>query len=336
MIKSFGVLPSGEKAGLYTITSGKISAAVTDFGATLVQLYVPDVSGNIADVVLGYDDVNDYATQFGNLGGTIGRNANRIKNGTFSVGRKIVHLRGNDGTNSLHSGPDQLNLRIWTVEAYQNDRITLRLESPDGDQGFPGNAVIRVTYAVEETSLKLYYDALCDQDTVFNMTNHSYFNLAGHSATERAMAQTLMMPARVFTVADAESIPTGEMRCVDNTPMDFRIAKPVGRDIGADYEPLHLQGGYDHNFEAFGSPCAILSDPVSGRTMEVYTDCPGIQLYSGNYLNNSGKDGVFYHRLAGVALEPQFYPDSVNRPQWKQPFLPANTPYHSETEYRFL
>ena len=336
MKKPFGQLPSGENASLYTISSGKITAEIADFGATLVRLYVPDAAGHVADVVLGYDDVNAYATQPGHLGGTVGRNANRIKKGTFSLGNKKVQLGINNNANSLHSGPDYFDLRIWSVEAYQGDRISFRLESPDGDQGFPGNAVVRVTYAVEDTSLKLYYDAVCDQDTVFNMTNHSYFNLAGHDATQQAMEQTLMMPARTFTVADAESIPTGELRCVDGSPMDFRTAKPIGRDIGADYEPLHLQCGYDHNFEAFGSPCAILSDPVSGRTMEVYTDCPGIQLYSGNYLDNPGKDGIFYHCRAGVALETQFYPDSVNQPQWKQPFVPANTPYHSETEYRFL
>ena len=193
---------SGENASLYTISSGKITADITDFGATLVRLYVPDATGHVADVVLGYDDVNAYATQPGHLGGTVGRNANRIKKGTFSLGNKKVHLGINNNANNLHSGPDYFDLRIWSVESYQSDRISFRLESPDGDQGFPGNAVIRVTYAVEDTSLKLYYDAVCDQDTVFNMTNHSYFNLAGHDATQQAMEQTLMMPARTFTVAD--------------------------------------------------------------------------------------------------------------------------------------
>lgn len=336
MIKPFGTLPNGDKASLYTISCGDICAQITDFGATLVRLYVPDAQGNTADVVLGYDDVNEYATQSGHLGAAVGRNANRIGNARFPMGDKVIQLGVNHFKNNLHSGPDYFNLRMWQVETYESDRIVLRLDSPDGDQGFPGNAVIRASYILEGTSLKLSYDAVCDQDTVFNMTNHTYFNLAGHDKPARAMAQTLQMSAQVFTVADAESIPTGELRSVAGSAMDFRTAKPIGSDIEMDYEPLHLQSGYDHNFDASASPCAVLSDPDSGRTMEVYTDCPGIQFYSGNYLNNPGKDGVFYTKRSGVALETQYYPDSVNHPDWKQPFVKANTPYHSETEYRFV
>ena len=144
------------------------------------------------------------------------------------------------------------------------------------------------------------------------------------------------MPARVFTVSDAESIPTGEVRKVDGTPMDFRKAKPIGQDINADYEPLHLQAGFDHNFEVFTDPCAILSDPESGRTMAISTDCPGIHFYAGNYLaDDPGKDGVSYCRRGGIALETQFYPDAVNHPEWAQPITKAGTPYHSETKYKF-
>ncbi len=336
MKKPFGTLPNGDKASLYTISCGNISAQITDFGATLVRLFVPDANGCIADVVLGYDDVNEYATRSGHLGAVVGRNANRIGNACFPLGDKTVQLGVNHFKNNLHSGPNYFDLRMWQVETHESDRIVLRFESPDGDQGFPGNAVIRASYILDGTALKLHYDAICDQDTVFNMTNHTYFNLAGHDKPELAMEQTLQMSAEVFTVADAESIPTGELRSVAGTAMDFRTPKPIGRDIEMDYEPLHLQSGYDHNFDASASPCAVLCDPSSGRTMQVYTDCPGVQFYSGNYLNNPGKDGVFYSKRSGVALETQYYPDSVNHPDWKQPFVKANTPYHSETEYRFV
>ena len=167
------------------------------------------------------------------------------------------------------------------------------------------------------------------------MTNHSYFNLAGHEKGEKAMAQTLMMPARVFTVSDDQSIPTGELRSVEGSPMDFRIPKPIGRDINEDYEPLKLQHGYDHNFEVFCNPCAILTDPESGRSMSVVTDCPGVQLYTANFLNETGKDGVVYGKRHGICLETQYYPDAVNHPQWAQPFVKAGEPYHSETKFIF-
>jgi aldose 1-epimerase len=196
--------------------------------------------------------------------------------------------------------------------------------------------VIRVTYCLEEPgTLRICYDAICDRDTVFNMTNHSYFNLAGHEKTEKAMDQMLQMPARIFCPDDRWNIPTGELRDVAGTPMDFREPKPLGQHINQDYEPLLLQGGYDHNFEVWCNPCAILSDPDSGRKMAVHTDCPGLQLYSGNYLNDAGKDGVFYPKRSGVALETQFYPDSVNHPEWKQPFTRAGERYQSTTKYVF-
>lgn len=336
MKESFGTLPSGEQATLYTISCGKLTAQISDYGATLVRLYVPDRDGNLADVVLGYDDAKGYANATTYFGATVGRNANRIRNATFILGGKAVTLTPNQNTHNLHSGPDSYAFRIWQVAKHTDDSIVFSLESPDGDQGFPGNAEIRVTYTLSNpTTLTISYDAVCDKDTVFNLTNHSYFNLAGHERTERAMQQLLMLPARFFNPDDAQSIPTGELRPVDGTPFDFRLPKPIGRDLDEDYEPLHLQGGYDHNFEVFCNPCAILSDPVSGRTMAISTDCHGLQMYSGNYLKDQGKDGVYYAKRTGVALETQFYPDSVNHPEWPQPFTPANTPYHSETKYEF-
>ena len=337
MKKSFGCLATGEEAYLYTISCSGLTAAVTDFGAHLVSLLVPDAQGNLADVVLGFDDAEGYRTGNGGyLGATVGRNANRIAGASFLLDDTRIRLHANEGSNSLHSGPYGFHLRFWNVERHTENSITLRLDSAKGDQGFPGNAVIRVTYSLEaDRGLHIIYDAVADRDTVFNMTNHSYFNLAGHENVDAAIHQELTIPGRWFNPDDVANIPTGELRRVEGTPFDFREPKPISRDIGADYECLKLQGGYDHNFEVFCSPCAILRDPGSGRTMAVHTDCPGIQFYAGNFLNETGKGGVHYGKRTGIALETQFYPDAVNHPEWPQPFTRADKKYHSETVYKF-
>lgn len=336
MKESFGHLPTGEECFLYTISCGAVTACVTDCGASLVKLLVPDSRGRLDDIVLGYDSCEGYLSDDGYIGGTIGRSANRIKGSGFVLGSKTYSMTPNEGPNNLHSGPDSYNTRLWKLISHTGDAVTLELRSPDGDQGFPGNALIRVTYRLDASgALHLIYDAVSDRDTVFNLTNHSYFNLAGHRRTDRAMDQLLSLPGRFFTPADAQGIPTGEKRSVEGTPMDFRTPKPIGRDIAEDYEPLHLQGGYDHNWEVFCNPCAQLSDPESGRTMSVSTDCPGIQFYAGNYLNADGKEGVHYGKRSGIALETQFYPDSIHHPEWPQPITGAGTQYHTETVYRF-
>ena len=288
-------------------------------------------------LVLGYDDCNGYRTANGAcLGATVGRNANRLKGAKFNYKDTEYTLAQNDGANNLHSGPDYFHLRLWKTVKHSSNSVTFELHSPDGDQGFPGNAIIQVTYELDyEGSLHIQYDAVCDQDTVFNMTNHSYFNLAGHEKTNKAMEQILILPGRFFCPDDAENIPTGELRKVDGTPMDFRSPKPIARDIELDCEPLHLQGGYDHNWEVFCNPCAILEDPVSGRSMAVHTDCPGIQVYTGNFLNESGKNGIYYGKRSGVALETQYYPDALHHTEWPQPITKAEQHYHSETILRF-
>lgn len=334
--KNFGTLPSGEKTCLYTIRNGLLSAQVTDYGASLVRLWVPDAAGELADVVLGYKDAKGYAADTVFLGAIVGRNANRIKGSALVLNNTTYAMTPNEGVNNLHSGPDFFSKRMWTVEKYTEDSICLSLHSPHGDQGFPGNSRIYVTYTMEKDGLKITYDAVSDRDTVFNMTNHSYFNMAGHEKTDKAMDQELILPARIYTVADKSSIPTGEMRSVEGTPMDFRAPKAIGRDIEADYEALNLQGGYDHNFEVFTVPCAILTDPASGRSMAVSTDCPGIQFYAGNFLTGQkGKDGVVYTKRSGICLETQYYPDAIHNPQWVQPVTRAGEHYHSQTKYTF-
>ena len=337
MKKPFGNLPSGAEASLYFITGGCLTASITDYGATLVSLLVPDRQGRTADVVLGFDDANAYTASTCYLGAVVGRSANRIKGAAFTLNGEKYQLPFNENGNNLHSGPDCYHLRMWTVENHTENSICLSLTSPDGDQGFPGNAVIRVTYSLDvEGGLHIVYDAVSDRDTVFNLTNHSYFNLAGQDKTDQAMDQLLTIASESFTPADAESIPTGELRSVEGTPMDFRSPKPIGQDINTNYDALNLQGGYDHNWVVSGSPCARLEDPESGRVMEVHTDCPGVQFYAGNYLTgDSGKGGVIYGKRSGICLETQYYPDSINHPEWPQPITGAGEKYHSETVYKF-
>lgn len=337
MIKEFAKLPDGRTAHLYVLKNSGLEAHITNFGATLHRLYVPDANGNMADIVLGFDTPEEYINSTTFFGTIIGRNSNRVKAGQFRLNGKTYQMGQNDGPNNLHSGPDFFKNRLWNVEQIDVRSISLSLDSPDGDQGFPGNARIRVTYALEDDGvLCISYDAVCDQDTVFNMTNHSYFNLAGHDKPEKAMDMLLSMPARFFTAADAESIPTGECRPVDGTPMDFRTPKPIGRDINADYDALILQNGYDHNYEVYSNPCAVLSDATSGRCMTIVTDCPAIQFYSGNFLKGeTGKDGVKYSFRGGICLETQYYPNALKQPDWKKPITNAGTPYHSETRFIF-
>lgn len=337
MRKEFGKLPGGESVTIYTIASGKMIAHITDLGATLVSLFVPGRDGELADVVLGFDKPADYIRSGAFFGATVGRNANRVRNACFPLKGETVRLSPNEGNNNLHSGPDFYKDRLWQLESLEADRIRFCLHSPHGDQGFPGNATIRVEYALEGgNTLAVRYWAVADRDTVFNLTNHSYFNLSGHDRPEKAMEQLFCMSARAFAVADRENIPTGEMRSVASTPMDFRTPKPLGRGIAQDYEPLKLQNGIDHNFEVFCNPCAILSHPASGRAMAVYTDCPGIQVYTANFTDEIGKGGVHYAPRSGVALETQYYPNSLNEPQWRQSITPAGQEYKSQTLYRFF
>ena len=329
MEKTFGYLADGAEARLYTIENGRVRAEVTSFGAALVSLYVDGV-----DVCLGLDDVQAYATQGGYLGAVVGRNANRVGGAKFVMNGETIILPANEGTTCLHSGPDGWSHRLWEKKAHSENSLTLGILSPDGDQGFPGNAQMTVTYTIENDGLTIRYRAVSDKDTVFNVTNHAYFNLFGQDKPERAMDQELMIPARAFCPDDAKNIPTGELRNVEGTPFDFGSFKAIGRDIGMDYEPLHLQGGYDHNFVNVGEVCAVMRNPENGLTMTVTTDLPGVQVYAGNFLDNTGK-GTLYGKRSGVALETQYFPDAVNHPEWVQPFVKAGEVWESVTRYAF-
>lgn len=336
MKSSFGLLPDGSEAFLYTISCGGITAKLTDLGATLVSLFVPDRQNKAADIVLGYDNAAGYLQGSCFFGATVGRNANRIGGASFVLNGLEYKLPANENGNSLHSGPNYYHRRLWRVLEQAEDSICFGLFSPSGDQGYPGNAHIRVTYRLEANqTLRICYDAVCDEDTLFNLTNHSYFNLAGQERSELAYKQELCLPARFYTHCDDQNIPT-ENRDVAGTPMDFREPKPICRDAGQDFDALQLQGGYDHNFEVFCSPCATLYDPYSGRAMAVTTDKPGVQLYAGNYIDEIGKGGIRYGKHSGIALETQFYPDAVHHTDWPQPFAKEGVPQHSETAFHFF
>ena len=336
MTEPFGTLPDGNSVFLYTIEGYGLKAMLCPVGATLVRLYVPDRNGTQDDVVLGYQDAAAYQADWMNIGATVGRCANRIRGGVFELNGKTYTLEQNNLGNNLHSGPDFYSHRLWAVAQHTRTAITFSLESPDGDQGFPGNATIRATYRLEENqTLSICLEAISDQDTIFNLTNHSCFNLRGHQYPKAALEQILMLPASRFLPCDDVFVPTGEIWDVAGTPMDFRIPKPIGQDICTDYAQLCNPRGYDHSYPIEGGLCAVLSDPVSGRMMEVYTDSPCVHLYSGNYIDIDGKDGVYYCDRAGISLETQFYPDAIHHPYWPQPIAKANTPWQSTTRFVF-
>ena len=336
MQKDFGTLKDGTQVSLYTIRGSGLVGELSPYGATLVRLYVPDKNGNLEDVVLGYENVSVYENDWMNIGATVGRCANRIKGGTFELNGKTITLAQNNMGNSLHSGPDFYSHRLWNVAEHTDDSITFFLDSPDGDQGFPGRALIYVTYKITAPcAVEITYRATADADTVINLTHHSCFNLRGHQYPQAALEQELMIPSEYFLPTDDTFVPTGEIWPVADTPMDFRQFKAIGRDIKADYLPLIAPMGYDHSYWNTQSLCAVLQDPVSGRRLSVYTDRPMVHLYSGNFLDIGGKDGVHYCDQSGIALETQFPPDAVHNPQWPQPIVKAGDTLISKTSFCF-
>ncbi len=341
-IREFGSTAKYESTKLYTLTNEKgMSLAVTDFGATLVSLQVPDNGGTLRDVVLGYDDAAGYEKGGVFFGATVGRNANRIAKASFELNGVTYKLDQNDNGNNLHSGFDFTHLRRWDVKEGADDHITFSLYSKDGDQGYPGNVELNVTYELtEDNEIRCIYDATPDQDTILNMTNHSYFNLEGHDSGD-VLAHTVVIDADYYTRADAASIPTGELTPVEGTPMDFRNGRVVGDDIDAEYEALQFGQGYDHNWALNNKEkykkVAQLRAPKSGIVMDVYTDLPGMQLYSGNFIvREQGKSGAVYTRRQGICFETQYFPDAIHKEQFAGPVCRAGEKYHTMTAYRFV
>ena len=308
----------------------------TNYGAILMDIVVPDSRGENGDVILGYDSPIDYT--FGNpgsLGAVCGRYANRIRAG-YSIGGKYYPLVLNNGANQLHGGPEGFSKKRWSydIDGY---KLMLTCTSADGEMGHPGNVTATVTYSFsQDHRLEIDYRATSDADTYVNLTNHAYFNLKGSG---EIMNHRLLVNAEKFTVTDDFSCPTGEIKDVAGTPLDFRTPKPIWRDFYADFHQIRLCGGYDNNFCIDGSGfrhAATLFDDESGRKLEVFTDLPGIQVYCGQFLHElKGKNGASYGPLSGVALETQFYPDTPNLPGFPSCLLKSGGEYHHKTVYAF-
>lgn len=340
-IDTFGAVKDGRKAKAYTLTNNAgMSAQFSDYGATLVRLLVPDKEGGLRDVVLGYSDAAGYEAGTESIGATVGRNANRIAGASFELNGVTYKLTANQFGNNLHSGNDFYNKRFWKVEEAADDHITFLLHSPDGDQGYPGTLDMKLTCALtEENEVRFTYDAVPDQDTIINMTNHSYFNLNGHDSGD-ILSHRVTVDADAFTMADEQSIPTGEIVDVTDTPMDFRKGRVIGEDIDAPYEALRLGKGYDHNWvlknKGKFAKVAEAAGDASGIVMEVYTDLPGLQIYTGNFLNQEpGKDGAVYPHRAAVCFETQYFPDAIHHDNFPGPVCKAGQACHTVTAYRF-
>jgi aldose 1-epimerase len=337
----FGSLENGTAIDQYTLKNAKgATAKVITFGATLTELWLPDRSGKLADVVLGFDNLQGYLGKEPFFGATVGRVANRIAKGKFTLDGKEYSLEINDPPNTLHSGSNDLSRKVWKAEpVHERDAAAVRftINSPDGDEGFPGNLQVTVLYRLTNNNeLQLEYTAKTDKATPVNLTHHSYFNLG----TEKDILGTVLeINADKYTPLDATLIPTGEIRSVKGTPLDFTRPVAIGAHIA---EIPGNPGGYDNNFVVSGEPgklkfAARAFDPSSGRQMEVFTTEPGIQFYTGNFLDgtNTGKHGVVYTKHSGFCLETQHPPDAVNHPQFPSTILRAGSVYSTQTTYKF-
>lgn len=343
-VSEFGKTSKGSEAHLYTVVNSRgMAMEVSDYGATLVSIIVPDAKGRMDDVLLGYGDVQDYEKGTCYFGACIGRNGNRVKNAQAVIGGKVYQMEKNEGENSLHSGSEGYSGIIWDAEADPKENsVRFHHTGADGEQGLPGTFDVTVTYTLtDENEIRIHYEGISDKDTIANMTNHGYYNLAGH-ASGNVENHVLWLDASAFTPVGEGMIPTGEILDVEGTPMDFRVAKKIGRDIGADYEQLKIAGGYDHNYvlpESNGSirRIAQITEETCGRTMEVLTDAPGVQFYAGNFVESRpiGKEGVVYGKRSGLCLETQGFPDAGHHEAFPTTVLKAGDKYDTTTIYRF-
>jgi aldose 1-epimerase len=342
----FGTTEDGTEVSLYTLTnSNGLAVSITNYGGIVTRLLIPDRSGELADVVLGYDSLDAYLLGSPYFGSLIGRYGNRIAGGRFTLDDVEYTLAANDGENHLHGGLQGFDKVVWSGEPYgaaDEAGVRLRYVSEDGEEGYPGRLRVAVTYALTDADeLRIEYEAETDKATVVNLTHHGYFNLAGHASGD-VLGHELTLNAGRFTPIDAGLIPTGELMDVVGTPMDFRTPTSIGARLGQDDQQLRFAGGYDHNFalDDYDGSLRLIArvhEPVSGRVMEVYTTEPGIQFYSGNFLDGSnvGKGGAAYEHRAGFCLETQHFPDSPNKPHFPSTVLRPGDTYQSTTIYRF-
>lgn len=338
----FGTLPDGAAVTLYTLTNGRgAEARVMTYGATLVGLRMPDREGRADEVVLGLDDLEAYRTRSRNFGATVGRYAGRIGNGRFRLDGAEVRLDTGGSKHSSHGGPVGFAKRNWQGQVLSGAAVRLTLVSADGDQGFPGELAVSLTYRLtDDHRLCLDFQALTTRPTVLNPTHHSYFNLSGVPGS-LIEDHLLMMEADLFTAFGPDKMVTGALRPVDGTPLDFRQPKPIGRDIAAADEQIRIAGGYDHGFVIRPGTsgdlrrAARLSHGGSGRVMELWTTEPGVQLFTANGVDMVGRGGVPYRPHCGVCLEPQHFQDSPNRPEFPSTVLRPGQIFRSRSEYRF-
>ena len=334
----FGTTADGRDVDCYTIKNTKETAVdIITYGATINSIYTADKNGAFADVLIGFDTVEGHEKYSDYQGMTVGRYANRIANGKFSIDGVEYNVEKNEkGITCLHGGAE-LSTAVWKAFIVDDNSIEMNYTSPDGAMGFPGKVEFKVVFTLhEDNALRIDYYAVSDKKTVINMTNHAYFNLAGKGDV---LAHELMINADAYTPIDENSIPTGEIRPVEGTPFDFRVAKPIGKDINAEDDQLAIGRGYDHNFclNDGEGPIATAYDPESGRYMEVFTDLCGVQLYTGNFLDgtNVGKNGNPLIKNAGFCLETQFYPNTPNMPEFPQCTVDAGEKFTTCTVFRF-
>ncbi|HPC35921.1 MAG TPA: aldose epimerase family protein [Candidatus Marinimicrobia bacterium] len=327
----------------YKISNDKgVSAEIISYGAIVVSLTTPNRNGQLEDIILGFDDLASYEKDNTFQGAIVGRYGNRIAGGKFSLDGKVYQLNLNDGPNHLHGGPKGFFKVIWDIEQLDSQSVRLTYVSPDGEEGYPGEVKISVVYTItDDDALRIDYYGTTDRPTILNPTSHCYFNLSG-SPKNTILDHELMLNADFFTPIDEFSIPTGEIRPVVGTPLDFRVPKPIGRDIAAEDEQIKFGKGYDHNWVINGMPgqvrlAATVYESKSGRLMECLTDQAGLQFYSGNFLDGSliGKGGIRYNYRCALCLEAQAFPDSPNKPHFPSVVLRPGEEYRQTTIYRF-
>ena len=342
----FGTRPDGSQVEAFTLTNANgIELKAISYGAIIVSLRVPDRTGRMDDIVLGYDSLQGYLRVSPYFGAIVGRYGNRIGSGRFTLDGRTYRLATNNGPNHLHGGNRGFDKVVWQAEPLQNDSgvgVTFTYTSPDGEEGYPGTLLARVSYTLtDRDELVVEYHATTDQATPVNLTQHTYFNLAGDGRGD-ILGHELLINADSFTPVDSTLIPTGSMAPVDGTPFDFRTPTAIGARIGADDQQLRFGGGYDHNFVLQQEDAAIgraarVVEPSTGRTLDIYTTEPGLQFYSGNFLDGTitGKGGRVYHHRYGLCLETQHYPDSPNQPQFPSTVLRPGQEYRSRTVWVF-
>ena len=335
--KPFGKTADGEAVDLYTLTDGKISVNIITYGGAIQSVLVPGKNGETVDVALGYDDVKGYQTHGGYIGALIGRIGNRIRNGEFELNGVKYHIFNNEKNASLHGGKNGFDKKVWNASVH-GDKLVLTYLSKDGEENYPGNLSVKVTYMVENSSLKIVYDATTDKDTVLNLTNHCYFNLSGQG-NGTAEDTILQIFADKITPMDENLLTNGNFMDVNGTVFDFNEGKAIGKDINSDDQQIKFGGGFDHNFVLNKKENGLFAVAVSPRTnvkMECYTDQPGVQFYAGNFMGGTfGKGGKEYIKRGAFCLETQNYPNAVNCPEYPPCVLKPGEKYHTETVYKF-